>query len=73
MTALAQAISDSLSRITRCDAPGAADALTDIASSQIALGETLLNLARRRALPNVPQPALEPVRHVRIVVPNTAR
>ena len=71
MTALAEAVPDPLSRITWCHAIGAADALTRTASWGTTLGETLLNLARRRALPNVRQAALDPVRHVRIVGPNT--
>jgi hypothetical protein len=70
MIALSGAIADALARITRPEAAGAS--LTEIAASEIALAETLLNLSNGRALAEIPSSALEPMCHVRVIGAKTA-
>jgi hypothetical protein len=64
------ALSDAIPCITRREATGAS--LTEIAASDIALAKTLLNLPNRRALSDIPSPALEPVCYARVVGTKTA-
>jgi hypothetical protein len=64
------ALRDAITYVTRRQATGAS--LTEIAASDVALGETLLNLPSRRALTDIPSRALESVCYVRVVVAKTA-
>ena len=69
--AKAAAIPKPPSCITRPEAAGAS--LTEIASSEIALAETLLNLTNGRALTDIASTALAVVCHARVVAKPAAK
>ena len=68
---MSDAIAEPLSCTTRPQAAGAS--LTEIASSEIALAETLLNLTNGRALTDIASTALAVVCHARVVAKPAAK